>query len=272
MREIFTMWKDTRMIMLTAVSAAIYAAVLIPFKVFTILPGLTSVRPANVIPVVFGILFGPAAAWGAAIGNLIGDVFGGTLGPGSLFGFVGNFFFAFAAYKLWGNLGPLSSGHEPDMREDTVRQIVEYAVIAITSSVLCAVIIGWGVEVFKLLPFSVIATIIVVNNSLASVVLGPPLLYLIYPRIKDMGLLYPDVMDRADLPMGGSARQVPIAWGIVAVTILWLVVGLALSRVFGVPVGQGRSMSLVALGVVGFVLTVALSWLSAARLPDLLRS
>lgn len=271
MREIFTMWKDTRMIMLTAVSAAIYAAVLIPFKVFTILPGLTSVRPANVIPVVFGILFGPAAAWGAAIGNLIGDVFGGTLGPGSLFGFIGNFFFAFAAYKLWGNLGALSSGFEPNMREKPVKQVVEYAIIAFTASVLCAVIIGWGVEVFKLLPFSVIAVIIVVNNSLASVVLGPPLLYLIYPRIKDMGLLYPDVMDRADLPSAGGAQQVTIAWGIIAVAVLWLVVGLALSRVLGVPVGQGRSISHVALGAIAFLVTLVLSWLAVGRLPDQLR-
>ena len=32
MRELFTMWKYTRMVVLTAVSAAVYAAVLIPFK------------------------------------------------------------------------------------------------------------------------------------------------------------------------------------------------------------------------------------------------
>ncbi|KPN30938.1 QueT transporter [Halolamina pelagica] len=83
MRELLTMWRDTRMVMLVAVVAAVYAALLIPFKLFTILPGLTSIRPANVLPVFFGIAFGPAAAWGSAIGNLIGDVFGGTFGPGA---------------------------------------------------------------------------------------------------------------------------------------------------------------------------------------------
>src|SRR3712207_8472997 len=73
MKEIFTMWRHTQMVVLVALSAAIYAAVLIPFKGFTIIPGFTEVRPANVFPFVFGLLFGPAGAWGAAVGNLIGD-------------------------------------------------------------------------------------------------------------------------------------------------------------------------------------------------------
>jgi energy-coupling factor transport system substrate-specific component len=50
---------------------------------------------------VFSILFGPAAAWGSAFGNLIGDFFG-TLGLGSIFGFVGNFLYAYIPYRLWG--------------------------------------------------------------------------------------------------------------------------------------------------------------------------
>jgi len=58
MREIFTMWRHTQMVVLVALSAAIYAAVLIPFKGFTIIPGFTEVRPANVFPFVFGLLFG----------------------------------------------------------------------------------------------------------------------------------------------------------------------------------------------------------------------
>lgn len=61
MRELLTMWRHSRMVMLVAVVAAIYAAVLLPFKLFTIIPGITSVRPANVFPVIFSIMFGPAA-------------------------------------------------------------------------------------------------------------------------------------------------------------------------------------------------------------------
>src|SRR5207244_10092133 len=87
--ELFAMWSNTRMVVLTAICAALYAAILIPFKVVPLIPGITEVCPANAIPVVCSFLFGPAAAWGSAFGNLIGDFFGG-LGPGDLFGFLAN--------------------------------------------------------------------------------------------------------------------------------------------------------------------------------------
>ena len=74
MREVVTMWKYTKMVVLTALTASVFAAVLIPMKGIPIIPGSTELRPAAVIPVVFGILFGPAGAWGSAFGNLIGDI------------------------------------------------------------------------------------------------------------------------------------------------------------------------------------------------------
>jgi energy-coupling factor transport system substrate-specific component len=102
MRELLEVWRNTRMIVQVAVTAALYAAVLIPFKAAAILiPGITEVRPANAVPIVCALLFGPAAAWGSAFGNLIGDFFG-TLGPGSLFGFIGNFLYAYVPYRVWG--------------------------------------------------------------------------------------------------------------------------------------------------------------------------
>src|ERR1700693_6505862 len=89
MNELRLMWRNTRMVVLCAISAALYAAVLVPFKVVPLIPGLTQLPPANAIPVVCSFLFGPAAAWGAAIGNMIGDFFGGV-GPSDIFGFFAN--------------------------------------------------------------------------------------------------------------------------------------------------------------------------------------
>ena len=94
------MWRNTRLVVLTAMSASLYAALLIPFKVLPLIPGVTEFRPANAIPVVCSLLFGPAGAWGAAIGNLIGDFFGG-IGPGDLFGFAGNFLYGLIPYHAW---------------------------------------------------------------------------------------------------------------------------------------------------------------------------
>ena len=102
MKAVFSMWKNTRMIILTAVCAAIYGAALIAFKTaIPLIPGITEVRVGAILPVPFGLLFGPAGAWGAAIGNLIGDLLGGTLGPGSAGGFAGNFLLAYLPYTLW---------------------------------------------------------------------------------------------------------------------------------------------------------------------------
>jgi len=189
--ELSEVWQDTRLIVLTAQIAAIYAAVLIPFKVgIPLIPGFVELRPANAIPIIASLLFGPAAAWGAAIGNLIGDLFG-TLGPGSIFGAIGNFLYAYLPYRLWGHLGPLSSGHPPELR--SFHQILEYLTICVLASLVCAGTIAWGLDVMHLLPFQVLAPAIFLNNLLMSALLGPPLLRFLYPRVARWGLLYGDI-------------------------------------------------------------------------------
>lgn len=264
MREVFTMWRETRMVMLAAVVAAVYAAVLIPFNLFTIIPGFTSIRPANVFPVIFGIAFGPAAAWGSAIGNLIADVFSGQLGPGSVGGFLGNFFFGLLGYKLWGNLGPLSAGVEPDFRQSAGRQVVEYVVIAASASALCAAIIATVVDVLGLVPFAVLGSVIVVNNGIAAIVLGPPLLYLVYPRLKGMGLLYPDLLRKEDLTAASRGRSRIAALALVVVSIGWLGVGLLIST------GATSGTTIAVLGIVGLFATFACSAAAGERLSSLI--
>src|SRR5580693_8490443 len=98
--ELRLMWRNTRMVVLCVLSAALYAAILVPFKVVPLIPGVTELRPGNAIPVVCSFLFGPAAAWGSAIGNMIGDFFGGV-GPGDVFGFFANLFYGYIPYKAW---------------------------------------------------------------------------------------------------------------------------------------------------------------------------
>lgn len=277
MRELFTMWRDTRMIMLVAVVAAVYAALLIPFAGLVIVPGITNVRPGNVIPVVFGVMFGPAAAWGSAIGNLINDIFAGTFGPGSAFGFIGNFFFGLIGYKLWGNLGPLSSGVEPDFRERVPRQVVEFVAIGIVASALCAAIIAWGLEVLGLFPFSVLGTVIFLNNTLAVVILGPPILYLVYPRIKEMGLLYPDILHADDMTQVSPSRATTAALGLLAVSIVWLALGIAISlgiqdvpfgATTGDQFGAGGSAVQIVIGTIGFLIVLGLTAISGDRLQE----
>ena len=191
MKEIFTMWRHTQMVVLVALSAAIYAAVLIPFKGIPIIPGFTEVRPANVFPFVFGLLFGPAGAWGAAIGNLIGDFFG-TLGPGSIAGFVGNFFLGFLPYKMWGAF--FRRGENMEQNVNSGKKLGVYIAITILASAVCAVWIAWFNDLLGNVPFAALGSIITVNNAIAGLVLGPFLLLVLYPRVKRWGLLWTEIM------------------------------------------------------------------------------
>jgi energy-coupling factor transport system substrate-specific component len=191
-KEVFTMWRHTQLVVLVALSAAIYAAVLIPFKGFTIVPGYIEIRPANVFPVVFGLLFGPAGAWGSAIGNLIGDFFG-TLSLGSVGGFVGNFFLAYLPYKMWSTYFRRDENIETNVNSG--KKLGVYLLVTILASVVCAVIISWWIALLGFVPFQAALPLIVFNNAIMAGVLGPLLLLALYPRVKRWGLLWTEIME-----------------------------------------------------------------------------
>ena len=207
MKEVFSMWKYTRMIILVALSAAIYAALLIVFKAgIVLIPGITEVRPANVFPVIFGLMFGPAGAWGSAIGNTIGDLVGGTLGWGSIFGFFGNFFLGFIPYKMWGAMWGLVPARDMSQNTNTLPKLVAYIIIAIVSASACAIIIAWYLDLIGMIPFAFLAIVITLNNAIIQIVLGPVLLLLLYPRVKRWGLIWTDIMDVKDVAAGFSRQ------------------------------------------------------------------
>ena len=240
MKEVFTMWRHTQMVVLVALSAAIYAAVLIPFKGFPIMPGYIELRPANAFPVVFGLLFGPAGAWGAAIGNLIGDFFG-TLTLGSVGGFVGNFFLAYLPYKMWGAY--FRSDENIETNVDSSKKLGVYILVTILASVVCALIISWWVALLGFVPFQAALPLIVFNNAIMAGVLGPLLLLALYPRVKQWGLLWTEIMEPEEV----SASRLQKVGNV----LVWVggiggaVVGLILSLTRASPMGAGVGLALI---------------------------
>src|ERR671933_392941 len=252
MKEVFTMWLHTQMGVRVALSADIYAAVLIPFKGFPIIPGAIELRPANVFPVVFGLLFGPAGAWGAAIGNLIGDFFG-TLSPGSIGGFVGNFFLALLPYKMWSAYFRRDEDLEPNVHSG--KKLAVYIALAAVASMACAVIIAWWVAVLGLFPFLATLVLIVSNNAVMAIVLGPVLLLALYPRVKRWGLLWTEIMNPEEVSGSGLQK--------VGNVLVWIGglgaagVGLLISYwggIQGLGVGLGLAPFLVLIVVGSFML------------------
>jgi energy-coupling factor transport system substrate-specific component len=218
------MWKNTRMIILAAVCAAIYGSALIAFKTaIPIIPGITEVRVANIFPMVFGMLFGPAGAWGTGIGNLIGDIFGGTLGPTSIAGFVGNFLLGYLPYTLWMTLLPFGErSHE--WSSGRWRSWASYILIAFISSAACAVVISIAVDSLGIVPYVILTKIITFNDTIASWIGLPLFISVVGVTRQQLGLFWADVMDEGDIgsPMAGTLG----AWLVVMASVFGLLGGM----------------------------------------------
>lgn len=249
------MWHSTRMIVLTAICAALYAAILIPFKVVPLIPGITEFRPANAVPIVCSFLFGPAGAWGAALGNLIGDFFGG-LGPGDLFGFAGNLAYGLVPYAVWNAVT-----EAPPVGGGMARLVALVLVIAL-ASMLCATIVGWGLHWLGFHPYTLLAPLVLANNFLAAAVLAPLLLRVLYPRIARARLLYGDLVGprpRRSLPRRALALVLVVGGTIgafcagQAIASGWWLPGWAVVRTAGktaeVGLGLAPILVLVAAGL-----------------------
>lgn len=249
MREAFTMWRHTQMVVLVALTAAIYAATLIPTQFLPIIPGFTNIRPANVFPFVFGLLFGPAGAWGSAIGNLINDFFG-TLGPGSIGGFIGNFFLGYLPYKMWGSFFRRGEDMEPNVNSG--KKLGVFIAIVVLASVVCAVWIAWFNDFLGLLPFAALSSVIALNNLLAGVVLGPILLLVLYPRVRRWGLLWTEIMapDEVAASRAGRLGNILVWVGGIGGLVVGLVLGLGLYDQGLAAAGFATGAGGVALGLI----------------------
>ena len=238
MKEVFAMWRHTQLVVLVALSAAIYAAVLIPFKGFPIIPGYNELRPANAFPIVFGLLFGPAGAWGAAIGNLIGDFFG-TLSLGSVGGFVGNFFLALLPYKMWSVFFRRDENMEENV--DSGKKFGVFILLVLLASTVCAAIIAWWADLIGLFPFLVFFALIFFNNAIMAGVLGPILLLALYPRVKRWGLLWTEIMEPEEVSSSTLQRTGAIlVWvGAIGSVVVGLILGLSQQAPGGLGLGVG---------------------------------
>jgi len=173
------------------VSAGLYAALLYVFAALPvwIIPGVTAVRPGNAIPPFTSLLFGPAAAWGSAVGNLIGfDILGGALTIGSIGGFIGNFFLGLVPYKIWHRLFK----EEPHCR--TLSSLLKYEFVVLVHSGVVALIIPYWTDLVGFVPFSFLAFIIFFNELISAAIIAPILMALVYPRAKRAGWLWTDIM------------------------------------------------------------------------------
>lgn len=234
------------MVALMAATAAIYAVLLVPFKDMPLVPGITEFRPAQVVAATLPIFFGPAGAWGLAMGNLFADLFG-TFSAASIFGFFGNLFMGIVYYKFWRafKLNPVVKSW---------RTYGFYALTVITAAALCGAIIAWGVESLGMWPFASVAIIIPLNNAVLPLIFGPLILFLLHPALKRNGLLWEEVMGKETV-RGETGAGIRI-WGI-RLTVLGSLGALFLGLLISTGVYQANLGALVpGVAAAGVIFTV----------------
>lgn len=170
MREIFSPFKSKRKLLQILFCALVFVGMAVPFKVMVLIEGLTEVRPVNAVPVVAGLLFGPAGAWGCAIGNLIADL-SGTFSNASILGFLGNFIAAYLPYKLWHSVNQEKT---PNVKSNG--NIVKYILIAAVASGAVAILIACGLDMLFGMWMPQIFWMIALNDLGFPILLGLPVL------------------------------------------------------------------------------------------------
>lgn len=190
MLDLVSMWKNPKMIGYFALTAALYAALLFPFSEFSFFSNSTDyLRIAMCLPVAFSFLFGPSAAWGAAVGNLIFDVATGPVSWITPLGFFGNFLIGYLPYKLWSKI----TYDKPDMR--SLKKLGLFCGLCALACVVCGLLIGWGLFDLWTIPFVMTSFTIFASDLLWAILLGPILLRLSYGYFSNHKLLYSDLLN-----------------------------------------------------------------------------
>lgn len=249
--DAFTVWRNPRLIVLMAVSAALYAAAYILFAPLSIhlIPGVLSIAIRGVLPLALGLLFGPAGAWGVGIGNTIGDVIAGSLGPGSPFAFVSNFLLAYLPYRFW-RLLPADS----DSRDHPVifpaegsraRRITVFGVSAVLIAAAATIPLAWGLNLLGFAPFRVSAISLSANFALGNLASGL-LFTLIAPRIARLNITW-DAIVTSKCEVTTSVRHSSRMIGIALLTaggVSGLLLGLILGGSTVTPVVAGPLLAI----------------------------
>ncbi len=200
--DLIAMWKSPKLVALTALTALLYVGSLYPFQALTAYSGYADFGRIGIgIPVSFSFLFGPAAAWGAAIGNVLRDIAQSKLDAASYFGFIGNFLVGYVPYKLWSIL----TTEKPDLR--SIKKIALFTAVISCACVLCGLTIGWGLYWLGFTPFMPTAAIIAFPNVLFAGVAGAVVLALTYGFVSRRKLLYTDILKiTVNKPSWGRTR------------------------------------------------------------------
>ena len=189
MHELAEVWTRKRGLTWIAVTAILYALVLIPFNlVHWDIAGIP-IRPAAALTVVLGILWGPAAAWGLGIGNIAGDL-SGSWSLMSIAGFLINVLCPYLSYRLWHRM---MKGHELRMDRTSIGW---FLVVTFIATLVCMALLAACGTIFFGRPFESKFIGYFGNCIFWAMTAGPVIFGLVFDRAVRNGWVYGREWDR----------------------------------------------------------------------------
>lgn len=124
------------------ISALLYFVLIVPFKyLFALIPG-NEAKAIAFLPVVLGILWGPASALGTAAANFAGDMLAQHVLYIGITGAIANFFQGYIPYKLWYTL---KADESAGRLVHDMKSIIKFIYIAfITSLTVSSLLVMMG--------------------------------------------------------------------------------------------------------------------------------
>lgn len=124
--------------------AAVYFVLSLPFAHLVFAAGTAELRFSGFIPMVAGLMFGPAGALGCAVGNFLIDATH-TFDITDAFGTAGVFLMAYLPYRLWHSLFR-SSGNKTaaPVFFDSVTSVLKYVLIAMIAAICASAVPAVG--------------------------------------------------------------------------------------------------------------------------------
>lgn len=165
-------------IILTLILLLVFLIVAIPFKVMSVIPGFTDIRPVSLLQPVYGVFFGIPGCIAFAVGNLIGDIVSDSLRWSSIAGFAANFAAPFLFYIFWSKISK-----EPFSLRTGKNLLKQIAVTAVSAVVQAALITPAVVMIYPDVSGWVFATTVLLNSSVFPIMLGIPLMILMHEEL-----------------------------------------------------------------------------------------
>ncbi|HCC79329.1 MAG: hypothetical protein A2X25_06390 [Chloroflexi bacterium GWB2_49_20] len=174
---------NVKAVAVVAMTAALSVILQAVGAVIVLVPGTITFRADALIRFPFGAIFGMPAVWGVMISNIIGDALAGTLGPGSIAGFIISWWMAYLFYRFY------KSSEEYSMLKANAWG--KYYLTTILWCFLGAFYLCTNFQLLNLLPTEVVWTAVfpaVIVTTFIGGLLGPIVARVIGPAAKRYGL------------------------------------------------------------------------------------